>query len=158
MTAQVKVLSRAAWRPVLARVLAAPHRHTIEDMDWVAAERGQAYGPGEVMAECLAGDRLGAVFVDGAPIYAFSVGEYGLVRTLSAAALEGRERTLTKAMLRWLRSPAGRAFARGAVVGADEQEARAGYLGPWIERLGFRAYARARQDTGEALILFSHRA
>lgn len=156
MTVEVKALPRAAWREVLARVLARPHRYTLEDMNWVATERGAAYGPAEVMAECLAGDRLGAVFADGEPIYVFSVGEYGLVRTLSAASLDGRERALTKAMLRWLRCDEGRAFARGAVVGADEREAETSYLGPWIERLGFAAYARETQTDGEALILYAH--
>jgi hypothetical protein len=122
------------------KVLAEPHQYTIEDLEW--AKKHFDMDLKTVRAHFALMSKL--AFVNGdaplSPVYMFGIDGNKQIHTLSHASLERKRVHMTKSVMRFMRTPEGEEFFRGAVGIAERSDASPQRLA-WIAKLGFAKYA-----------------
>jgi hypothetical protein len=136
----VRVLPKGEAREeVVDEILASPHKYTIDDIEWLSANYD--FSKEQFRQGFINFDKFAFVEKNGVPIYAFGVDDKMRMNTLSHAALETNKGTMTKAVMRFMKTPEGVEFFRGA-IGIAELSDSTPELEAWAAKLGFAKYAR----------------
>lgn len=127
---------QAARSAIVDVVFDNPHAFTVEDVAW-AAEKWGADEAGCRRMFTMA-PKLAALMVNEQPVYLFAASEDGRLSTASAAGLEGKFWTLTKELIRFSRSPEGKAFCAGTVGFLEDGDLQKGTVrAQWVKALGY---------------------
>ena len=121
-------------------ILREPHKYTVEDLAWAKEHFGMdldAVRARFAMLPKLAYVRRQDTL---SPLYMFGVDVHNQIQTLSHESLEHQKVHMTKSILRFMRTPVGEEFFRGAIGIAERSDATPQRLA-WIAKLGFAKYA-----------------
>jgi hypothetical protein len=133
-----------------------PHRYLLDDIAWAKARFGQDAGGCREMFKSAR--RLGIVMKDARPLYLFSISDQtNLMSMASEERLDGAKWYLTRALVKFCRSDAGKALLKGVIAAAEVSDIARGLVRiPWALAMNFQPYAQ-RTYGGQTFQFFSYR-
>lgn len=125
---------------IIDLILREPHKYTRDDLAWAKEHFGMDLDAVRTRFASLPKLAYVRQYDTQMPLYMFGVDDHNQIQTLSHEALEHQKVHMTKSILRFMRTPAGEEFFRGAIGIAERSDATPQLLA-WTAKLGFAKYA-----------------